>query len=76
MTILTSLILVVAIFLIALFIAYYVQKGTPTTQEMNDKITENLMQESQEKLIDNELEEVSKPKNKRKYYPKKPNTKL
>ena len=41
MTILTSIILVVAVVAIALFIAYNVQKGTKTLQEFKDDFYDN-----------------------------------
>ncbi len=78
MTTLTSLILVVAIFLIALCISYFVQMGQLTTKEWNLKITENLVkqQEIEETVEPVSTEEVTKPKKKRKYYPKKPKTSI
>jgi hypothetical protein len=44
MDLFSSLLLVLSIIVISTLIAYFVQKGTPTTKEFNDKITENLME--------------------------------
>ncbi len=81
MTIFTSILLIVAIILIALFIAYQVQKGSKTLEEMRSNFYEN--EEIQEvvevvkKAVEQaSTEEVAKPKKKRKYYPKKPKTSI
>jgi len=80
MTILTSITLVIAIFAVALFIAYQVQKGSKTLEEMRSNFYENEeIQEAveivKEAVEQSSTEEVDKPKNKRKYYPAKPKTK-
>ena len=79
MTIFTSILLIVAIFAVALFIAYQVQKGSKTLEEMKADFYENEeIQEAVEvvkKAIEqSSTEEVAKPKSKRKYYPAKPKT--
>jgi hypothetical protein len=82
---LTSLILIIAIFLIALSISYFVQRGQLTTKEWNVKIAENLAKQQEiEETIETvketieqiPAEEVTKPKKKRKYYPRKPKTSI
>jgi len=74
MTILTSFTLVVLIILASLFIAYNVQKGTKTLQEFKDNYYDN---EAEQQIVEPVLtEEVTKPKKKRKYYPKKPKTSI
>ena len=81
MTILTSITLVIAIFAVALFIAYQVQKGSKTLEEMRSNFYENEeIQEAveivKEAVEQTSTEEVTKPKKKRKYYPKKPKTSI
>ncbi len=81
MTFLTSIILVVAIFAVALFIAYQVQKGSKTLEEMRSNFYENEeIQEAveivKEAVEQASTEEVARPKKKRKYYPKKPKTSI
>ena len=74
MTILTSIILVVAIVLVALAIAYNVQRGAKTLEELRANYYKN--EEIQEVVEETSTEEVAKPKKKRKYYPKKPKTSI
>ena len=81
MTILTSLILVVAIFAVALFIAYQVQKGSKTLEEMkadfyNNEEIQEVVEVVKKAVEQTSTEEVAKPKKKRKYYPKKPRTSI
>jgi regulatory protein YycI of two-component signal transduction system YycFG len=81
MTIFTSILLIVAIILVALFIAYQIQKGSKTLEEMRSNFYENEeIQEAVEvvkKAVEQaSTEEVAKPKKKRKYYPKKPKTSI
>lgn len=81
MTILTSITLVIAIFAVALFIAYQVQKGSKTLEEMRSNFYENEeIQEAveivKEAVEQASTEEVTRPKKKRKYYPKKPKTSI
>jgi hypothetical protein len=81
MTIFTSILLIVAIILVALFVAYQVQKGSKTLEEMRSNFYENEeIQEAVEvvkKAVEQaSTEEVAKPKKKRKYYPKKPKTSI
>lgn len=81
MTILTSIILVIAIFAVALFIAYQVQKGSKTLEEMRSNFYENeeiqkAVEIVKEAVEQTSTEEVTKPKKKRKYYPKKPKTSI
>lgn len=79
MDLVNTMLLVLSILIVSTIIAYFVQKGTPTVKEFNDKITENLMEEFETKEVESVDEvlkqaEVEKPKKKRKYYPKKPKT--
>lgn len=81
MTILTSIILIAAIFAIALTIAYQVQKGSKTLEELRSNFYENEeIQEAveivKEAVEQASTEEVARPKKKRKYYPKKPKTSI
>ena len=81
MTIFTSILLIVAIILVALFVAYQVQKGSKTLEEMRSNFYENEeIQEAveivKEAVEQTSTEEVTKPKKKRKYYPKKPKTSI
>lgn len=81
MTILTSITLIIAIFAVALFIAYQVQKGSKTLEEMRSNFYENEeIQEAveivKEAVEQASTEEVARPKKKRKYYPKKPKTSI
>lgn len=81
MDLISAMLLVISIMVVSTIIAYFVQKGTPTTKEFNDKITENLMKEIETKMVEPIGEvvkqaEVEKPKKKRKYYPKKPKTQI
>tara|TARA_R110000796_G_scaffold145304_1_gene261952 strand:+ start:298 stop:504 length:207 start_codon:yes stop_codon:yes gene_type:complete len=67
MTILTSLILVLAIAIIAALISYYLQKGQSSTKEWNDVITNNFVkqQEIDEMTHDSQpptSDKVSEPK--------------
>jgi hypothetical protein len=67
MTILTSLILVLAIAIIAALISYYLQKGQSSTKEWNGVITNNLVkqQEIDEMTQDSQpltTDKVSEPK--------------
>ena len=76
MTLLQSLVLVVAIVAVAVFIAYQLQKGAQVYREMVDDFNRN---EEVNKVVDLVVElptteEAPKPKKKRKYYPKKPKT--
>jgi hypothetical protein len=76
MTLLQSLVLVVAIVAVAVFIAYQLQKGAQVYREMVDDFNRN---EEVKKVVDLAVElpateEAPKPKKKRKYYPKKPKT--
>jgi hypothetical protein len=81
MTIFTSIILIVAIILVALFIAYQVQKGSKTLEEMRSNFYENgeiqeVVEVVKKAVEQASIEEVAKPKKKRKYYPKKPKTSI
>jgi hypothetical protein len=81
MTIFTSILLIVAIILVALFVAYQVQKGSKTLEEMRSNFYENEeIQEAveivKEAVEQASTEEITKPKKKRKYYPKKPKTSI
>ena len=81
MTIFTSIILIVAIILVALFIAYQVQKGSKTLEEMRSNFYENgeiqeVVEVVKKAVEQASTEEVAKPKKKRKYYPKKPKTSI
>jgi hypothetical protein len=81
MTIFTTILLIEAIILVALFIAYQIQKGSKTLEEMRSNFYENEeIQEAVEvvkKAVEQaSTEEVAKPKKKRKYYPKKPKTSI
>ena len=67
MTILTSLILVLAITVIVALVSYYIQKGQLSTKEWNDVITNNLVkqQEIDEMTHDSQpptSDKVSEPK--------------
>lgn len=100
MTILTSIILVGAIVAVALAIAYNVQKGAKTLEELRANYYENEeiqeVAELAQELYNKDLRpivakkapktveaitveavlEPTKPKKKRKYYPKKPKTSI
>ena len=83
MTILTSLILIGAIILVALAIAYNVQKGTKTLEELRANFYDNEAEQETVETVTKASkgvvitsEEVTKPKKKRKYYPKKPKTSI
>jgi len=81
MTIFTSILLIVAIILVALFVAYQVQKGSKTLEEMRSNFYENeeiqkAVEIVKEAVEQASTEEVTKPKKKRKYYPKKPKTSI
>ena len=56
MTITTSIILVIAIIVVALFIAYNVQKGTDTLEEMRSNYYDNEAAQESEALIEEVLE--------------------
>jgi hypothetical protein len=76
MTLLQSLVLVIAIVAVAVFVAYQLQKGAQVYREMVDDFNRN---EEVKKVVDLAVElpateESPKPKKKRKYYPKKPKT--
>jgi predicted HTH domain antitoxin len=49
MDLFSAMLLVLSIIVVSTLIAYNVQKGTPTTKQINDKITENLMEEVETK---------------------------
>ena len=66
MTILTSLILVLAITVIVALVSYYIQKGQLSTKEWNDVITNNLVKQQEIDELGHDVQpptsdEVSEP---------------